>query len=270
MEVPGGTQNKFFVFLFELLGTGMLLISINWASTSDSIPSAVGLTVMVMAQMFGQISGGHFNPAVTIGMLWKEGKAHFGRNLCFAFFIIICQGLGAILGCAICLMAFPFKKKDIKEIPIGTDDFWVAQLCPVNGCNDEGDNVLRVFAVETVCTFMFVTFVLVISKHNGASDTPINTMAIGLALYCAVREASGISGGCINPAVGLIQSVFQKMANDYTYPQAKETQVNYTPVYVGGPLLGGFLAGIFQKLIYEFAIKHAEEASNEEYGKMVA
>mgnify|MGYP001448530529 CR=1 FL=1 len=114
-------------------------------------------------------------------------------------------------------------KKDIKEVPTGSDDYWVAQLCPVNGCNDDGDNLLRVFAVETVCTFMFVTFVLVIAKHNGAADTPINTMAIGLALYCAVREASGISGGCINPAVGLVQSIFQKMANDYTYPQAKET-----------------------------------------------
>lgn len=49
MEVVGGTGNKFFVFLFELLGTAMLLISINWSSTSDSIPAAVGLTVMVCA-----------------------------------------------------------------------------------------------------------------------------------------------------------------------------------------------------------------------------
>ena len=126
MEVAGGGGNKFFVFLFELLGTAMLLISINWASTSDSIPTAVGLTVFVCIQIFGPISGGHFNPAVTLGMLWKEGKEHFGRNLIFSFFIIICQGLGAILGCAICIMAFPYKKKDIKEIPIGTDDFWVA------------------------------------------------------------------------------------------------------------------------------------------------
>lgn len=180
-----------------------------------------------------------------MGMLWKEGKAHFGRNLVFAFFIMICQGLGAMLGCAVSIMAFEYKKKDIKEIPVGGDDFWIAQLCPVNGCNDGGDNILRVFAVETVCTFMFVTFVLVIVKHNGATDMPINAMAIGLALYCAVREASGISGGCINPAVGLVQSIFQKMANDYTYPKAKETGLSYAGVYVGGPLLGGFLAGLF-------------------------
>jgi glycerol uptake facilitator-like aquaporin len=52
---------------------------------------------------------------------------------------------------------------------------------------------------------------------------PINAMAIGLALYCAVKESSGITGGCINPAVGLAQSVFQKMANDFTYPNAKPT-----------------------------------------------
>merc|ERR1711907_234738 len=181
----------------------------------------------------------------------------------------ISQGIGAILGCAVSIMAFSYKKKDIKEVPIGTDDFWIAQLCPVNGCNDDGDNILRVFAVETVCTFMFVTFVLVIVKHNGSTEMPINAMAIGLALYCAVRESSGISGGCINPAVGLVQSVFQKMANDYTYPQAKKTQAASTVVYVFGPLLGGFLAGIFQKIIYEFAIKHAEEAPNQEYGKMI-
>lgn len=225
MEVLGGTGNKFFVLLSEFMGTMFLLISINWASTSDAIPQAVGLTVMVMAQIFGPISGGHFNPAVTMGMLWKEGSSKFGRNLLFAIFIMLFQGAGAVTGCAISIMGFAFKKKEVKEIPIGSDDYWIAQLCPVNGCNDDGDNILRVFAVETVCTFLFVTFVLVIVKHNGAhpDNMPINTMAIGLALYCAVREASGISGGCINPAVGLVQSVFQKMANDFTYPKAKET-----------------------------------------------
>ena len=47
-------------------------------------------------------------------------------------------------------------------------------------------------------------------KHNGAADMPINALAIGLALFVAIRESSGISGGCINPAVGLVQSIFKK------------------------------------------------------------
>lgn len=54
---------------------------------------------------------------------------------------------------------------------------------------------------------------MMIVKHNGAADMPINALAIGLALFVAVREASGISGGCINPAVGLVQSVMQGMIN---------------------------------------------------------
>ena len=126
MEVKGGTGNKFFVLLSELMGTMFLMIAINWSSTSDNIAQSVGLTVMVMAQIFGPISGGHFNPAVTIGMLWKEGRSRFGKNLCFAFFMILFQGIGAVIGCAISILAFAFKKKDVREIPIGSDDYWIA------------------------------------------------------------------------------------------------------------------------------------------------
>ena len=109
-----------------------------------------------------------------------------------------------------------------------------------------------------ICTFLFVTFVLVITHHNGSSDTPINTAAIGLALYCAVSESAGISGGGINPTVGLIQSIFQKVVNAHVYPKAPKTEMTYVVCYVAGGLLGGFLAGLFQRLIYEFALKHAE------------
>jgi len=58
--------------------------------------------------------------------------------------------------------------------------------------------------VEMTCTFLFVNFVFMIAKHNGAADQPINALAVGLALFLAIRESSGISGGCINPAVGLV------------------------------------------------------------------
>jgi len=209
MEVPGSEGNKFFILLSEFIGTAMLVISINWSSTSDSTAFAVGATVFVMATIFGGISGGHFNPAVTIGMLWKEGKDRFGRNLGLTIFMIIAQGLGALFGFAIALMAFDFKKKDgVTEIPSGSNDYYVAQLCPEGGCNDKA-GVGRVFCIEMICTFLFVTFVLVITKHNGSDQAPINCACIGLALYLAVRESSGVSGGCINPAVGLVQSVMQ-------------------------------------------------------------
>jgi len=269
MEVPGGKGNKFFVFLSEFVGTMFLLIAINWASCSDSVPFAVGATVFVMATILGGISGGHFNSAVTLGMLWKRGKDSFAYNLMFAIFIMLFQGAGAFAGCFVSLMAFDFSKKpDVTTIPSGGHDYYIAQLCPVDGCNDEGAIIAKVFCIEMICTFLFVTFVLVISHHNSSSDGVINCAAIGLALYCAVREASGVSGGGINPTVGLVQSIFQKTVNARVYPKAPETQPTYIVCYVGGGLLGGFLAGLFQKLIYEFALKHAEEASDQQYAEV--
>ena len=55
---------------------------------------------MLMANIvfLGGISGGHFNPAVTMGVLIKEGRANFGQNIVFAIMIWIAEILGAVLG----------------------------------------------------------------------------------------------------------------------------------------------------------------------------
>lgn len=98
---------------------------------------------------------------------------------------------------------------------------------------------------------------------------PPNAIAIGASLYVAITMASGISGGCINPAVGLVQSVFQKMANTSIFPNAPETSLTYVPCYIFGPLFGGFLSGMFHKWIHEKAISKAEECKDTEYGKMI-
>lgn len=94
MEVPGGHDNKIVVCFCELLGTAFLLIAVNWGGTSNNTPIAVGLTVMGFAQMLGPISGGHFNPAITMGMFIKElGKptnnVTWVQNLIYAIIIII-------------------------------------------------------------------------------------------------------------------------------------------------------------------------------------
>lgn len=107
MEVPGGNKNKVWVLISELLGTAMLGAAINWGGCSSGTPHCVGLTVFIMAQVFGPISGGHFNPAVTVGMLIKHRHEKCGPSLFYALLIIVCQILGCMLGCAISLMGFP-------------------------------------------------------------------------------------------------------------------------------------------------------------------
>ena len=72
MEVPGGHQNKSWVLISEFLGTAMLAAAVNWGGTSSGTPHCAGLTVFIMAQVFGPISGGHFNPAVSV-MMYYDG-----------------------------------------------------------------------------------------------------------------------------------------------------------------------------------------------------
>lgn len=224
MEIPGGVDNKCVVCLCELMGTAFLLIAVNWGGTSANTPISVGLTVFGMAQVFGPISGGHFNPAVTIGMFIKElGKTtnnvSWAVNLGFAALIITSQIVGAIVGVTITALAMNLNQSDAPMLPVGPTNY-ITQLCPAGGCNDGGKYLSKVFWVEILMTFLFVSVVLQIVKHNGSQDMPVNALAIGITLYTSISIASGLSGGCINPAVGLIQPPFMKVFNNAIYPNA--------------------------------------------------
>ena len=90
----------------------------------------------------------------------------------------------------------------------------------------------------------------------------INGLAIGLALYAAIQIASGISGGAINPAVGLMQTIFQRLFNGHAYPNAPPQHMMYLPIYLVAPFFGGAFAGLFQRYVNEAAIARAEKAAN--------
>lgn len=188
------------------------------------------------------------------------------RNFTFTLMLLIAQGLGAVIGCAICLGGFSLDKNEGSKVV--NKDYYIAQLCPVNGCGDHSI-MMKVAIVEMVCTFLFVNMVFMVVKHNGAADMPINALAIGLSLFLAIRESSGISGGCINPAVGLVQSLFQKSVNHFVYPNAPMQDMTYTPIYVFATLGGGFFAAMFHKMFHERALNAAESAKDAEYSKMV-
>ena len=263
MEVPGGNKNKLWVLISELLGTAMLGAAINWGGCSSGTPHCVGLSVFIMAQVFGPISGGHFNPAVTVGMLIKHRHEKCGPSLFYALLTIVCQILGCMLGCAISLMGFPLGEQKDAHLP-SAGGHYLTQLCPANGCNDGGKLMGQTFLVEFMMTFLFVTFVLQIVKHNGAKDVPINAVAIGVALYACVQTAAGVSGGCINPAVGIVQPIFQKVMNARIYPNAPKTQLIYQGAYIGATLLGGIFAGVFQRFFNEPAVRKADAAKKQE------
>ena len=85
--VLGGCGSAVLAAAFPDVGIGLLGVSL-----------AFGLTVLTMAYAIGHISGGHFNPAVTVG-LWAGGRFPAGTLLPY----IVAQVLGAIVAAAVLL-----------------------------------------------------------------------------------------------------------------------------------------------------------------------
>ena len=112
MEVKGGHNNKSFVCLFEFIGTAMLLFAINVSTETGMAPWGAGLSLMGSICIFGQVSGGHFNPAITLAVLIAEGKEKFGDNIGFALMIMGSQIIGAFVGCG-CAFAASYSSDGV-------------------------------------------------------------------------------------------------------------------------------------------------------------
>lgn len=85
MEVKGADQRKGTVVLYEMLGTALFIYGIIMTGTAATIPFSLFASIII----FGAITGGHFNPAVSLGVYLAEGK-DYGKN--FAFLLTIIAG----------------------------------------------------------------------------------------------------------------------------------------------------------------------------------
>ena len=248
MEVKGGDRNKGFVMLYEMLGTATLIIALNFGSQYFT-PIAVGLALYANIIYLGTVSGGHFNPAVTMAVLTRLGTENLGSNIFFSFFIIFAQVLGAALGVLFC---FIMTKRSEQELMIHPK---IPTLCPANNIADptllcDGNGVFgHFFLTEVVVTFVFTSVILGFKFDNLSDDHVVAARSIGVTLFAMILLSAEISGGCLNPAIGLVQSIFQHLVvNSYpvTYglPTTK-TSLNPLWVYLTAPTFGGVLAGLF-------------------------
>ena len=134
------------------------------------------------------------NPAITLSILIKSGSKDLRANFCTAISIIISQIIGGFMGCLIIYLCinwdFPLNKS-------------IAILKPGPAATTG-----RVFMAEMIGTFIFASLVISVKFHNGCKDGAISCFFVGMCLYAVLNMVGGVSGGCINPAVGLCQTVF--------------------------------------------------------------
>ncbi len=182
-------------YLTEFIGTFFLVATIGFtviAPGADHMaPLAIGAALMVMIYAGGHVSGGHYNPAVTLAV--------YLRGRCPAADIIpywIAQITGAALAAIIVL----FMKGNPVVTPMVLD-------------------VPRALVAEFLYTFALCYVVLNIATAKGTSGNSAYGLAIGFTVLTGAYAVGGISGGAFNPAVAVGVTVMglQSMANIWIF-----------------------------------------------------
>ena len=249
MEVPGAKDAKSWVCLYEFFGTALLIYSINACQSGASVSTDVGLTLFACILLFGDVSGGHFNPAVSIAVFIKEGSEKMGENFGFMVMLWLSQVLGATFGVM------------LASISMQNDN--ILMLCPPvenSRTNGEGDLLcapanntigFNMLIAEIMGTFTLASVILIVKYNTASTSGTLKAFAVGVSLTVGVLMIGGISGGCMNPAVGFVQTIFQDAYIDTrTLAGGTIQRPGYGTMwcYLLGPIFGGMLAGLMSKL----------------------
>jgi hypothetical protein len=121
MEVKGGNERKCTVMLGELLGTALFIYAVILTDKAATIPLSLFASIMI----FGAITGGHFNPAVTLAVYISEDDR--SETLPLMLLIWLGQFLGGALAIGIAFLSLYESGPTQTTIP----DELVPRLCPI-------------------------------------------------------------------------------------------------------------------------------------------
>lgn len=222
-----------FIGTFALCFVGILAIHHNPGLLGVAL--AHGLTIAVMASAFGAISGGQFNPAVSVA-LFVAGKMDAMRTAAY----IVTQLIAAtVAGFVIIWMMGSGGAGDpvVDEIQKVVGKGIVAAGTPDLGI---GVTQLQGIVLEIILTFFLV--VVIFGSAVDSRAPKIGGLAIGLTVALDILAGGPISGAAMNPARTFGPALASGHWNNHI-------------VYWIGPLIGGALAG----LIYgRFLIKESK------------
>ncbi len=211
--VLGGCGSAVLAAAFPGLGIGLLGVSL-----------AFGLTVLTGAYALGPVSGGHFNPAVSVG-LWAGGRFPAAQLLPY----VVVQVAGGIAGAAVLYL-----------IASGKADFSLGRFAS-NGYGEHSPGKYSMFAgvvTELVMTFMFL--VVILGATHRRAPVGFAGLTIGLALTLIHLISIPVTGTSVNPARSTGPAVF---VGGWALQQLW--------LFWIVPVIGAALAGFFYKAVLE-------------------
>jgi aquaporin Z len=200
-------------YIAEFIGTFFLVLTIGCTVIPGAAgvipPLAIGAALMVMIFAGGHVSGGHFNPAVTLAV--------FLRGRCDAKDVVpywIFQVIGGVVAAltAVFLVGKSGTPMDIKLVP-------------------------QALVAEFLFTFALAYVVLNSATAKGTSGNSFYGLAIGMTVMVGAFSVGGISGGAFNPAVA-IGLVVMKLVN-----------ASQVWIHLVADLAGGLVAAMVFKML---------------------
>ncbi|HZY91305.1 MAG TPA: aquaporin [Thermoplasmata archaeon] len=228
-------------FALLLFGDGAAVLSLSlWQGTIPLDPTArvvlvslsFGVTVLAGAYAFGEISGGHFNPAVTLSMALSRRMP--GRDV---LPYLVAQVTGALLGVLAVL-----------GIAYGSAGSWAnAQLYGIGSQGYSGNGAPygftlgSAFLIELALTFVFVLVIQLVTRpESGAKN--LAPVAIGLTLMVTNLVAIPVDGASLNPARSFAPALLSAYWSGSTWA-IKEVWLFWV-----APILGGLLASVVEMM----------------------
>ncbi len=197
--------------LTEFIGTFFLILTVGLAVNMGAgvmAPIAIGSVLMVMVYAGGHISGGHYNPAVTLAILIR-GRIAASEAMLYM--------LAQLVAAAIAALTVNYLIGDANDaVPVVVKD-----LVP-----------LKALIAELLGTFALAYVVLNVATAKGTEGNSYYGLAIGFTVTAMAYAVGPFSGGAFNPAVAL-GAIVMKMANNTD-----------SWIYLAGCLGGGTLAAL--------------------------
>lgn len=193
-------------FALVFFGTGAIIVNdfSNNAFGLVGIAITFGLIVTVMIYIFGQISGAHINPAVTVAYVFKKEI-----KLWDAFFYMVFQIIGAILASLTLHFLFKNHKTLGVTLPSGS--------------------VMQSFMMEIISTFFLMITILGVTEQKSNIIKSISGIIIGFVVLAMIFVAGPISGGSFNPARSI-------------GPALVSGNLDYLWIYLSAPFIATILA----------------------------
>lgn len=195
-------------YAMEFLGTFFLVLAIG---LTEGDPLAIGLMLTAMVYAGGHISGGHYNPAVTLSVYLRGVMS---RTLIPGY--MVAQLSGALIAAASLL-------------------YFGIHLTPPMPAPDT-TSLLQVALVELLLTFVFCFVILTIATSARLRGNAVYGLVIGFTLFVGLVAARFVSGGVLNPAIMLGTTFFGMIMH------TSEVTISILLSYLGGQFAGGALA----------------------------